>query len=92
MASWQSGAPAAPDTRMTKRDYVLIATTLLATQPPEHRQGERLQHEWDVFELAKAFAAANPERFDKAVFLKACGYPNCLDQLEGRVRRKAGKR
>ncbi len=66
---------------MTRKDYVLIAETLLAERmrvidSREYDDGERedyeTQCERDARALADALANDNP-RFDRERFLKACG-------------------
>lgn len=58
---------------MTRRDYVLIAEVLRATQPHETLGGVARCAWCDVARtFANRLAAENP-RFDRARFLKACG-------------------
>jgi hypothetical protein len=60
---------------MTRKDYVLLAEALLQSKP-ENRLVERCaQHRYDCEAITDALARENT-RFDRARFLRACGFNN----------------
>jgi hypothetical protein len=60
---------------MTKKDFELIAATIIAVRPRAAFEGSE-QQSLTLDTLSELFAdklAATNERFDRARFLKACG-------------------
>lgn len=59
---------------MSKRDFEMIADALRRTKPPSSHD-EQVLVQWgdDVLAIASVLRISNP-RFDRARFLKACGY------------------
>jgi hypothetical protein len=55
-----------------KHVYLVLSGALLEAKPPEHRQGETLQHKHDCTAVANALAGDN-QAFDRERFLRDCG-------------------
>ena len=59
---------------MTKKDFILIAAALKATQP-SYAARAQVAHDITINAIADALATTNP-LFDRARFLAACGVPS----------------